>query len=153
MKRNPKQVHRALFLALQADAKNYPGGIRALAEALDLNGSTLANGLNPDHDSAPPTFATIVEIILLAQAKRTMFQLCSLTGQTTMDVDMEGADLSEEGQVKHFLSLVASASACLNTGSKYLEDGKFDAFERKNLAPLLLALHQVTASLYKRFSE
>jgi hypothetical protein len=153
VKRNPKQVHRALFLALQADAKNYPGGIRALAEALDLNGSTLANELNPDHDSAPPTFATIVEIILLAQAKRTTFQICSLTGQTTMDVDMGSADLSDESQVKHFLSLVAAASACLNTGSEHLQDGKFDASERKELAPLLLELNQVTASLYKRFSE
>lgn len=29
MRRPIKQTHRALFLALQADAKEYPGGIRA----------------------------------------------------------------------------------------------------------------------------
>jgi hypothetical protein len=41
----------------------------------------------------------------------------------------------------------------LSTGSEHLKDGKFDASERKEIAPLLLELNQVTASLYKRFSE
>ncbi len=82
-----------------------------------------------------------------------MFEVCQLVNQTSMDIDMGSSDLSEESQVKHFLSLVESASTCLNKGSEHLKDGKFGTSERRELAPLLLALNQVTASLYKRFSE
>ena len=70
--RPSKQTDRGLFLALQADAKDYPGGIRALAEMLGVNGNTLGNGLNPDHDAQPPSFALTSRFIKTAQAKRTV---------------------------------------------------------------------------------
>ena len=72
MKPSIKSTHRALFLALQADAKEFPGGISGVAKLIGVNGNTLANGINPDHPTAPPPFATIVEIITLTQARRTV---------------------------------------------------------------------------------
>ncbi|SFJ02707.1 hypothetical protein SAMN05428978_10852 [Nitrosomonas sp. Nm34] len=113
----------------------------------------LANCLDPNHDAQPPSLSVVLQLIELTQEKRAVFEICQLVNQTPMDIDLGSSDLNEESQVKHFLFLVAAASACLNTGSEHLKDGKFDASERKELAPLLLELNQVTASLYKRFSE
>ncbi|AKH39170.1 MULTISPECIES: phage regulatory CII family protein [Nitrosomonas] len=141
-------------LALQRDAKAFNGGITELAKRLGKSPIGLANSLDPNHETQPPSFSTIINMIDLTQEKRAVFEICQLVNQIPMDMDMSGNDMSDEGQVKHFLSLVATASACLNKGSEHLSnDGKYDAFERKELAPLLLALNQVTASLYKRFSE
>jgi hypothetical protein len=147
-----KITHRALFLALQADAKKYPGGIRALGEALGLNGCTLANGLNPDHDCPPPTFSTVVEIILLAQGKQSIFQLCQLVNQAPVDIEMDD-DQSEAGQIEQFLALVSATSDCLSRGSNHIKDGRFDQIEKREIAPLLLALIQVAAKLYSSVKE
>lgn len=89
MRRPIKQSHRALFLALQADAKEYPGGVRAIADAMAMNGNTLANGLNPDHDAPPPSFSAILEIIVLAQARRSVFALAHLVRQVPMDFELQ----------------------------------------------------------------
>lgn len=78
MRRPIKQAHRALFLALQADAKEYPGGVRAIAETMGMNGNTLANGINPDHEAPPPSFSVILEIVVVAQAKRAIFALAAV---------------------------------------------------------------------------
>ena len=78
-----KQTHRSLFLAMQADAKEFPGGIRAIAEVMGMNGQTLANGINPDHEAPPPSFAVVLEIVVLAQAKRTVFSLSQLESGDT----------------------------------------------------------------------
>lgn len=141
--RNPiKQTNRALFLALQADAKEYPGGIRAIAEAMGMNGNTLANGINPDHEAPPPSFAVILEIVTLAQARRTVFALARLVGQIPMDFELELRPPAEA--MRLFLSLVSSASEMLGTGSEAAKDGRFDAGERAQLEPLLLALMKAT---------
>ncbi|SFI76232.1 phage regulatory CII family protein [Nitrosomonas sp. Nm34] len=153
MSRPAKQEYRQVFLALQSDAKKYPGGIAGLARVLNKSPEGLANCLDPNHDAQPPSLSVVLQLIELTQEKRAVFEICQLVNQTPMDIDLGSSDLKEESQVKHFLSLVAAASACLNTGSEHLKDGKFDASERKELAPLLLELNQVTASLYKRFSE
>lgn len=89
MRRPIKQAHRALFLALQADAKEYPGGVRAIAETMGMNGNTLANGINPDHEAPPPSFSVILEIVVVAQAKRAIFALAHLVGQVPMDFELE----------------------------------------------------------------
>jgi hypothetical protein len=145
MRRPIKQTHRALFLALQADAKEYPGGIRAIAEAMGLNGNTLANGINPDHESPPPSFGAILEIIVVAQAKRAVFALAHLVGQVPMDFELEPRDPVEA--VRLFLSLVSSASNLLGVGSEAAKDGRFCADERRALEPLLLALMKATGEL------
>lgn len=143
--RPTKQIHRALFLALQADAKEYPGGIRALADIMAMNGSTLANGLNPDHEAPPPSFGVLLEIVVLAQARRTVFALAQLVGQVPMDFDMEQRSPAEA--VRLFLSLVSSASEVFGKGSEAAKDGRFDAGERRALEPLLLGLMQSSAEL------
>ena len=143
--RPAKQAHRALFLALQADAKEFPGGITELAHRIGCNKTTLANGLNPDNDTLPPSFTTILEIVLLAQAKRTVFALTQLTGQIPMDFEIENRSPAEA--VSLFLSLIHSASEMFSTGSEYAKDGRFDTTERRKLEPLLMALMKACGEL------
>lgn len=145
MRRPIKQSHRALFLALQADAKGYPGGVRAIADAMAMNGNTLANGLNPDHDAPPPSFSAILEIIVLAQARRSVFALAHLVGQVPMDFELQAR--APRDAVLLFLCLVKSASHALADGAERARDGHFCADDRRALEPLLLALMQVTGEL------
>ena len=145
MRRPIKQTHRALFLALQADAKEFPGGVRAIALAMGMNGNTLANGINPDHDAPPPSFGVIVEIVVLAQAKRAVFALAQVVGQVPMDFELEQRTPVEA--IRLFLSLVSTASTLLGKGSEAAQDGRFDAEERRQLEPMLLSLMQATAEL------
>lgn len=90
-----KQSDRAFFLALQADAKDFPGGIRALAAQIGVNNNTLANGINPDHEAPPASFALILEVIKLAQAKRAVFSLAQMVGQITADFELESRQPAE----------------------------------------------------------
>lgn len=140
-----KTTDRGLFLAMQADAKEFPGGIRALAEMMGVNGNTLGNMLNPDHDAPAPSLALFVELVKLAQAKRAVFALAQLVGQIPMDFEMEHHSRAES--VRMFLSLVHTASDLLGQGSEFAKDGTFDADERRHLEPLLLALMKATAEL------
>ena len=142
-----KHAHRALFLALQADAKTYPGKIRALADDIGgLNGNSLANALNPDHDAHPPSMATLVEIIVLAQGQRTVRALAELVGQVPVDIEaLEARDPKDA--VRLFLGLVGSSSTALGVGSEAARDGHFCPKERRELEPLLLALMKSTAEL------
>ena len=143
--RPTKQTYRALFLALQADAKEFPGGIKAIAEAMGVNGNTLSNGINPDHDAPPPSFSAILEIIVLAQAKRSIFAVSQLVGQIPMDFEI--ADRRPEEAISLFLTLVSTASKAFGAGSDFAQDGRFDARERKELEPMLFALMKATAEL------
>lgn len=141
-----KQTHRALFLALQADAKEFPGGVTAIAHAMGMNGNTLANGLNPDHEAAPPSFGVIIEIIMLAQAKRSVFAMAQLVNQITVDV--EGTEPRGAGEpVKLFLDLMSRLSQVIGTGSAAAQDGRFDADERRMLEPLLMAMVKASVEL------
>lgn len=140
-----KDTDRSLFLAMQADAKDYPGGIRALAEMLGVNGNTLGNSLNPDSDSSAPSMAVLVELIKMAQAKRTVFALAQMVGQVPMDFDLEQHSHAEA--VRMFLTLIHSASDLFGKGSEFAKDGRFDAHERQHLEPLLLALMKATGEL------
>lgn len=145
MKPSIKSTHRALFLALQADTKEFPGGISGVAKLLGVNGNTLSNGLNPDHPTAPPPFSTIVEIITLTQARRAVFSLAQLVNQVPMDFEIE--DRSPNEAIALFLSLVTSASNALGVGSEAAKDGRFDPCERKEIEPLLLALMKASSEL------
>lgn len=145
MRRPTKQAHRALFLALQADAKEYPGGIRAIAHTMGMNGNTLANGLNPDHDAPAPSFGTILEIITLAQARRAVFSLAQMVGQVPMDVELDSVD--PKAALAAFFELVQSASRTLDAGSTAAKDGHFCIDERRQLEPLLLLLMKTSAEL------
>lgn len=145
MRRPIKQTYRALFLALQADAKEFPGGISAIAKHLDMNGNTLANGINPDHEAAPPSFGTILEIVVLAQAKRAMFALAQLVDQVPMDFVLESRDPADA--IRLFMGLVSQAGKALSEGSERSQDGHFCADDRRALEPLLLALMKAAGEM------
>lgn len=140
-----KDKHRSLFLAMQADAKDFPGGIRAVAEFMGRNAHTLGNQLNPDHDAAPPSLDVLVELMKLTRAKRTAFALAQLVDQVTMDVRFDHRSPAESVQV--FMALVHESGSVLGKGSEFASDLHFDAQERKALEPLLLNLLQATVEL------
>lgn len=141
-----KQEYRALFLALQADAKAYPGGITAIASAMGCNGNTLANGLNPNHEAPPPSFPVILEVITVAQAQRAVRELARLVGQVPIDLPQIQERTPREA-VGLFLGLVQSASDVLGRGSAAAQDGMFTPSERREVEPLLAALIQAAAEL------
>lgn len=147
MKRTIKETHRALFLALQADAKEYPGGIRGLAEVIGINGNTLANGFNPDHEAQPPSFAVIVESIVLMQGKRSVFYMTRLVNQYPVDMDIDIGTHTGKQVVESFLTLVMASSNTLSHGSESAKDGVFDAKERNELEPLLLEMIKAATEL------
>jgi hypothetical protein len=112
---------------------------------MGINGNTLANGINPDHDAPPPSFAVILEIVVLAQARRTVFVLAQLVGQVPMDFELESREPAEA--VRLFLSLMQTVGDVLGKGSDAAKDGRFDADERKMLEPMLLSLMKATGEL------
>lgn len=140
-----KQTNRSLFLAMQADAKDFPGGIRAIADFLGRNSNTLGNQLNPDHDAAPPSMEVMVDLIKLAQGKRTTFALAQLAGQVTMEMQFDHRPPGES--VQRFMALVREASAVFGKGAEFAEDFRFDPAERKALEPLLMGLLKATGEM------
>jgi len=112
---------------------------------MGMNGNTLANGINPDHDAPPPSFGVILEIVVVAQARRAVFALAGLVGQVPVDFELEAREPAEA--VRLFLSLVSSASNLFGVGSEAAKDGRFDAEERRALEPMLLGLMKATGEL------
>lgn len=140
-----KHTDRSFFLALQADAKEYPGGIRALADMIGVNGCTLANCLNPDSETQPPSLAVMLEIIKVAQARRAVFALARLVGQGTIDISTQYRARAESVQL--FLTLMHTVGEVIGKGSDFAKDNEFDASERQQLEPLLISLMQAAAEL------
>lgn len=140
-----KSQHRALFLAMQADAKGFPGGISAVAEYLGRNGSTVGNQLNPDHDATPPSLELLVDLIKLTGGQRTAYALAQLAGQITVDVEFRR--VSHEESVQMFVALVQEAGAAMAKGAEFAADLRFDSSERRALEPLLLKLLTATVEL------
>lgn len=144
-KENVKHMNRSLFLAMQADAKDFPGGIHALAGFMQRNGNTLGNQLNPSHDAAPPSLEVLVELMKLTGGKRTAFAIAQLAGQVTVDMQIDPHDPSEAVQM--FMQLVHEASVVFGTGTEFAKDLRFDATERRELVPLLMKLQKATTEM------
>lgn len=142
---NFKSRHRSLFCAMQADAKSFEGGIQNFASFIGRNGNTVGNQFNPEHDAAPPSLEMVAELIKLTGGDRTVFALCQMAGKVPMDFEVEHHAPSES--IRLFLSLVHSASELMGKGSEAAKDLHFDAGERKELEPLLLALMKATAEV------
>lgn len=133
-----KSQHRRLFLAAQADAKTFPGGITGLSEQLGINNTTLANQLNPDHESTPPTLATVLEIIVITGGARMLIALCSLGSCVPISMIVE--QRSREEAIGLFLKFVSTASKALGNGSEFASDGKFNSEECAKLEVFLMSL-------------
>jgi len=137
-----KQDYRPLFLALQADAKTYPGGINALATALNCNPTTLANQLNPDHDTNPPCFGKILEIYNLTQGKRTIYALCQLVGMLPVPAQVE----TPGDSLPTLLTTCSRMSELIKVGTEAASDLRLDAAERKELSKLLIDIIPIAAA-------
>jgi hypothetical protein len=144
-KANPKLRYRGFFLALQSDCKAFPGGIAALAELIGMNGKTLANQLNPDYLEALPTLATLLELVGLADAKRPVFFMAQLIGQTTMPIQIQHHGRKEAVQL--FLAVMKKTAGVIGTGSEAAADLWFDAAEADAMEGLLLELIQSCGEL------
>lgn len=140
-----KDLYRGLFLALHADARGFPGGIRGLGDILGMSGTTLANMLNPDHEASPPSIGRFLEVIKVAHGRRAVAALAQLVGQVPLDIQIEHR--SRDEAMRLFLALNREFAAVLDHGSDAAGDGRFDADERRQLELLLLALIQAAAEL------
>lgn len=148
-----KQEYPSLFLALQDDAKKYPGGISALCERIGGSYSTLANGLNPFHESNPPSLEKIIKIIGLAQAEQAVFEICRLVGKVPMDIDLASDGIDDESQIKKFLLTVSKASDFISKGSQHASDGRFDAQEKRELQSMLKKIIQNAVNLHRALDQ
>lgn len=133
-----KNENRRVFLALQADAKSYPGGITGLSEQLGINKTTLANQLNPNHEATPPTFSRVLEIIVQTGGQRTLVAICALGSSVPFQMIVE--ERGKQEAISLFLGFVTTASKTLGTGSEFASDGNFDADECARLELLLMDL-------------
>ena len=143
--------NRALMCALQADAKDFDGGISALAALMGRNPTTLANQLNPEKlDTSPPSMETLVEIIKLTQARRTIFFVCRLVGMTPLDMALQ--EKSAKESIRSFLEFVSTVSSTIGKGSEAAQDGRFDALERRDLEIHLHGVMQSASELLQSLS-
>ncbi|NTV11077.1 MAG: hypothetical protein HGA47_09930 [Zoogloea sp.] len=132
-----KDRFRPVFVALQADAKRFDGGIAELARLMGRNPQVVSNMLNPNSD-ATPTAEVVLDVIELAQATTAVNAIALLVGQAAVDVSV--MDRSPRQALEVFMTLVQDAGAATKRAAAALQDGRLDARERNELGPLLDAL-------------
>ena len=131
---HPKARNRSLFVALQADAKRYPGGISALAHEMGMDPRVLADKINPNCFDKVLKVGELLELIERLESVRAVNVIASYVDRTTVSVP---AVTSPAEVMRAFMALTRRASDAMATGAKALEDERLDAGERAELLPLL----------------
>jgi len=128
-----KERHAGLFRALQADARDYPGGVSELADQTGYNYHTLRNGLCPTAHGQVPAFELVVDVIENTGAPRTLQYLARLGGQTVMPaVDVGDGSLASVSMT--FLAAVHSVGVANATAAEALADNVLTRAERVKMA-------------------
>lgn len=126
-----KAKHRGVFLALRADAKEFPGGISAYAAQTGRNPHIVADQINPDNDKSPPSFSGLLDLIQTTGAHRTLNALAYLGHRATIPLPESSRPTADAMQ--HFLELSARASAATGFAASALADNNLNAQERDQL--------------------
>jgi hypothetical protein len=135
---HPKEQFRAVFRAMHADLRHWPGGTTAVAEQLGKHAGVLCNKFNPDCLDHAPTLHDWLQVMELIGAKRAASALALLVGQVAVDVP-PAEDLPVD-VVLAFLDVVQKAGALMSEAASDLADGRLDAQERERAAVVLDAL-------------
>ena len=131
---HPKARNRSLFVALQADAKRYPGGISALAHEMGMDPRVLADKINPNCFDKVLKVGELLDLIERLESVRAVNVIASYVDRTTVSVP---AVTSPAEVMRAFVALTRRAADVMASGAKALEDERLDAPEREELLPLL----------------
>lgn len=130
-----KARFRAVFIALSADAKEFPGGIKALAAMEGRNGQVLTDQINPDSEKSPPPLGAFIEIIEATGGRRTLNTLNFMTGRVAIPIANDDADSdSETTLVEHFIALAHECGKATEQAADAIKDKRLTAEERQRLA-------------------
>lgn len=133
-----KAHFRAFFVALHSAAKRWPGGITELAHITGRNPVVLADKLNANQLDKVPTLEEALLVLELVQPPAALNALALLANRVTVPVPESGRCPAEV--VGSFLALVEQISRVTGRAAEAVADGRVDAAERAELAPLLDAL-------------
>lgn len=126
----------AVFRALQADARDYPGGLPAVAEQLGRNYGSLRNAISPTNPNNEPTAELIFELIEACGAHRTVTAIARLGDMTAIPMcDASGGEPADVGNA--FMEVVQRAGAVNARTVEALADGRLSSSERDEVADLL----------------
>lgn len=141
-----KERWPSIFRSLQADARDYPGGLPALAEQLGRAYGSLRNAVGPTNHDSEPTLELYHEILEATGGPRCIPATARLGDQTALPlVAHEEGSCAET--VAQFLEFVGRAGAVQAGVVEAVADGRLCSAERTELADLLDDLLRATLSL------
>lgn len=141
-----KERYPSVFRSLQADARDYPGGLPALADQLGRSYGSLRNALGPTNHDSEPTLELFLEILEATGGARSIPATARLGDQTALPfVAHEEGSCAEA--VRQFLEFVGHAGAVQAGVVEAVADGRLCSAERTELADLLDDLLRATLSL------
>lgn len=143
-----KQRFRAVALAIQADARNYHGGLPDLADQLNRNYGSLRNALCPTTYNAEPTLSLLLETIEATGGDRTIAAIARIGGKRVVAADQDDTDDSPDSMLR---KLTSKSGHLLSGFAEALEDGRLDSSEKAKLADdldvLAAEIHNVLGRL------
>ena len=131
-----KQRFPAVFRALQADARDYPGGLPALSDQLGRAYGGVKNALCPTNYDAEPTAELIFDVIEAGGGQRTVTAIARLGDMTALPMcDLGHGEPADVGNA--FMGVVRRAGAVNQRTVEALSDNKLTSMERDEVANLL----------------
>lgn len=130
-----KEAHPGVVLALQADARNHPGGLPAIAEITGRNYGTLRNMLCPTFMQQEPPLSLVIDVIELTGGRRTVPAIAQTGNQTALPLVMAGEGTPDE-VARAFLDVVGRAGKLEGRTVEALADRLLVTRERVEMVEL-----------------
>lgn len=131
-----KQRFPAIFRSLQADARDYHGGLPALADQLGRAYGGMKNALCPTNCDSEPTAELIFDVIEATGGHRTVTAIARLGGMTALPLcEMSHGEPADVCAA--FLDVARRAGAVSARTVEALADNRLTSAERDEVANLL----------------
>lgn len=131
-----KRRFPSVFRALQADARDYHGGIHALADQLGRAYGGMKNALCPTNYDAEPTAELILDVIESGGGARTVTAIARLGCMTALPVfDITSGEPADVCNA--FLDVARRAGAVSTKTVEALADDRLTNTERDEIANML----------------
>ncbi|WP_341649964.1 phage regulatory CII family protein [Thauera humireducens] len=135
-RKHVKERFQAVFRSLQADAREYPGGLPALSDQLGRAYGGMKNALCPTNYDSEPTAELIFDVIEACGGHRTVTAIARLGDMTALPMCQmshgEPADVCNA-----FLDVARRAGAVSARTVEALADDRLTSAERDEVANLL----------------
>jgi hypothetical protein len=142
-KRWPSSLDRAqrevlpLNLALYHAAREYPGGVKAIAAVYGLNPSTLQHKLSPTQETHTPNIDDLEAVLGATQDQRILDSVGEIAGGALWIMPVERRAIPRDGAQRDVLELLATLhdrlGHMITSVRTSLEDGVIDERERSEL--------------------